>query len=237
MRLHILPVALLAALLASPVAAQSLDTAPPVPAAQMGGGTNIGFRAYGLYDYVTLSATDSFEAVFDEAKTSGLGFGIEGLRLWRGVFARFAFSRLTMDGGERVNIIESTGQVFKTGVGTEVEMTPIEFGLGWRQPLDGIDRYVAYGGFSGMRMKFTQTSEFAQTGDDLDETYNGYAIFAGFDAMVTHGVFVGAEFQYRSVPDAIGLDGDEPGVASVANYYDEHDLGGTVFRVLFGIRR
>lgn len=232
---------------AAPAAAQGPDRVPAAAAigpasgsvvpAQAAGGLNVGVRVYGLYETVSLSASESFDAVFGDSRASGPGFGVEVTRLWRGVFARLALSRQSKDGGIRVNIIEATGEVVPNGVATEVSMTPLEFGLGWRQPLDVADRYVGYAGFSALRMKFTQTSEFANTNDDVDENFNGYAIFAGIDAEVTRGIFVGAEFQLRRVPDAIGFDDDPTLPKPVAAFYDEHDLGGAVFRVLFGVRR
>lgn len=230
MRFRILLTALAVCAAAVPAAAQTFDAprfAAPA-AAQAGGGSTPGLRVYGLYDYVSLTARDSFDAIFDSSNISGLGVGVEGIDLWRGFFARFAYTRMTRTGGTRAFVIN--GQVIPTGVGLEVEMSPIEFGGGWRQSLDGIGRYVAYGGVSGLRMAYKETSEFAQSGDEVDETFNGLAVFAGLDAMVARSVFLGAEVQYRRVPDAIGFDG-------VSQAFGEDDLGGVVFRVLFGIRR
>lgn len=220
----ILPSLLLVGALAVPAAAQTTGLG------------SISYRAYGLYDTVSLSASDSFDAVYGETRIAGFGAGVEALDLWKGVFARFTVSRLNKDGGERVVVIEETGQTFPTGIPTEVSMTPLEFGLGWRHALGAADRYVGYGGASALRFGYRETSEFASDDENVEESFTGYAVFAGIEATVARSAFVGAEVQYRSVPDAIGL--DEPGaLSSVARFYGEHDLGGVAFRVLFGIRR
>jgi hypothetical protein len=199
-----------------------------VPAAAQSSDDGIGFRAYGLYDWVSLSASESFDATFGETRISGFGAGAEVLDVWKGLFGRVAFSRMTKEEGTRVFVVD--GLVIPTNVGLEVEMTPLEFGAGWRHALDPDDRYVVYGGMSGLRMTYKETSEFAESGDDVDESFNGYAVFAGLDVLAAPFVFGGVEVQYRSVPDAIGAGG-------VSAVFGEDDLGGVVFRVLFGIRR
>ena len=78
-------------------------------------------------------------------------------------------------------------------------------------------------------VNYHETSEFADPGDDSKETFTGYDFFGGIDAMLAKLVFVGGEAQYRLVPDALGESG-------ASKDFGETDLGGFVFRVLFGIR-
>lgn len=234
MRLRPLMFVLPAIFAAAPAAAQSFDraaapaTVAPAAATQAASPSAIGFRAYFLQDWVQMSASESFDAVFGDHALSGPGVGGEVLNLWRGVFARVAFASMKKDGGTRVVVVN--GQVIPTGIGFDVEMKPLEFGAGWRQALDPAGRFVAYGGASGLRIKYTETSEFASLDENVDETLNGYAVFAGIDVAVWRVLFAGAEFQYRAIPDAIGAGG-------VSAEFGETDLGGTAFRVLVGIRR
>jgi hypothetical protein len=61
-------------------------------------------------------------------------------------------------------------------------------------------------------------------------TKSGAFLFGGVEFGAWKWVTVGAEAQYRSVPDAIG----EAGVSAA---FDETDLGGFTFRIMFGVRR
>jgi opacity protein-like surface antigen len=224
MRLRILLSVMAVCLLASPAAAQS-------------GNGSVGLRAYFLYDSVWMSASDSFDAVLNTSSFKGPGVGIEATDLWKGVFVKFAFAKMGAEEGHRVVFIDS--QVISTGVARRVEMAPIEFGAGWRQSLDPTGRFVAYGGASGMWLKYKETSPMppASATENLDETFNGYAVFAGLDVSVWRNVFAGVEFQYRGIPDAIGQAPAAGAPETASHFYGETDLGGTAFRILFGIRR
>lgn len=224
MHLRILLSVMAVCLLASPAAAQS-------------GGGPIGLRAYFLYDSVRMSASESFDAVVNTSSFRGPGVGIEATDLWKGVFVKFAFTKLGEETGSRVVIIDS--QVIQTGVSRTVEMAPIELGAGWRQSLEPTGRFVAYGGASGIWLKYKERSPMppASASENVDETFNGYAVFAGLDVSVWRNVFAGVELQYRGIPDAIGQAPAAGLPETASHFFGETDLGGTAFRILFGIRR
>jgi opacity protein-like surface antigen len=131
--------------------------------------------------------------------------------------------------GSRVFII--SGEPVSTGVPVTVEMRPIELSAGWRVPLDRGRRFVAYGGGGLLYVGYRETSDFAEPGDDTDSSYSGTSVFGGVDVLVWRWLSAGVEFQYRSVPDALGREG------SVSAEFEETDLGGSAIRFLVGIRR
>jgi hypothetical protein len=187
----------------------------------------IGLRAYAFSDATTLDAKKTFNATLGTSTMTGLGAGVEVLRLWHKVFARGAFSTSSA-AGERVIVFENTA--IPLGIPMHVRLSPLEVGGGWREELGRRRTVAIYAGASFMRMRFEQTSDFAAADDDLDEAFSGFVTFGGVDYTIAKWIVVGVEGQSRFLPNAIGQDG-----ASKA--FGEKDLGGMTFRVMFGIRR
>jgi hypothetical protein len=187
----------------------------------------IGVRAYAFSDATTMRATKTFDATVGTTTMTGLGAGVEVLRLWHKVFARAAFSTSSAV-GERVIVFE--GKPIPLGIPMHVRLSPIELGGGWREDLGRRRTVGVYAGASIIRMRFEQTSDFAQADDDVDETSGGFAAFGGVDYTIAKWLVVGAEGQFRTVPNALGQDG-------VSKALGEKELGGMTFRVMFGIRR
>ena len=73
-------------------------------------------------------------------------------------------------------------------------------------------------------MKYTETSDFADESENVDERFSGYHLFGGAEYRIARWVGVAGEAAWTTVPDAIG----ESGVSAV---YNENDLGGATFRV------
>jgi hypothetical protein len=158
---------------------------------------------------------------------TGLGGGFEVLNLWSGMFARLNFS-VASAAGERVILFENGA--IPTGIPLHVKLNPLEAGAGWRSDLGRRRLVGVYGGASLLRMRYRQTSDFAQPDEDIDETFNGLSAFGGVDFTIARWVMIGAEGQYRLVPDGLGQDGS-------SKAFGESDLGGLTFRVMVGIRR
>jgi opacity protein-like surface antigen len=196
------------------------------PAAAQGG-SGPGLRAFVSFDRLSMTASQSFDAVIDAHTFTARGGGVEVTRLLGGAFARVAFARVKAD-GERAVVVG--GQAVRLGVPLRVEMTPIEVGGGWRQRLDRRGRLVGYGGAGALIVTYRETSSFAGPADNVDERFNGWAVFGGVDVDLWRGVMAGVEYQYRRVANALGEGG-------VSQSYGETDLGGSVVRVVFGYRR
>jgi opacity protein-like surface antigen len=186
-----------------------------------------GFAAYGLFDYEMMTASDTFDAVFNTSSLTGFGGGGEGVNLYGGLFARVTFAR-SSETGSRVAVVDN--EAVSLNIPLELTLTTTEIGGGWRWPLDRLRKYNAYGGGGVLLVNYHETSEFADPADDSKETFTGYDFFGGIDAMISKFVFVGAEAQYRIVPDALGESG-------ASRDFGETDLGGFAFRVLFGFKK
>jgi hypothetical protein len=181
---------------------------------------------YGAFDRVSVGSPETFDAVFGTHMVSAPGGGVEVTRLWKGLFARAGASRGTLD-GERVFVVN--GDVIPLGIDVSARMTTFEFGGGWRFVPRTTDRVVPYVGAAIVSLRYAETSEFAESGENTDETMTGVAVFGGADIRITSRVFAGAEAQWRSIDSA-------PADGSVADQFGEKNLGGTVLRVRVGIR-
>ncbi len=190
-------------------------------------GTKPSIGLFGLFDYSTISAKQSFGAVFGKHTTTGPGVGVEATNIFKGLFVRIAGSQAKLS-GERVVVFN--GDVFKLGIPLTAEMTAIEFGGGWRfQSKYGASRVVPYAGASAITLKYIETSSFAESAENADESYRGFGVFGGVDVRLVKRVFAGLEGQYRSIKFT-------PAANSAADSFNETNLGGAVLRVRFGIR-
>jgi opacity protein-like surface antigen len=78
---------------------------------------------------------------------------------------------------------------------------------------------VAYAGGGYTSLRFKETADFSEPGENTDERFNGFVILGGVEYAVHKWVFVSGEARYTGVPNAIGA----PGVAAEFN---ESNLGG-----------
>ena len=188
---------------------------------------DFGFRAFGHYEMVSMTASNTFDAVLGTSSLMGPGGGGEVTGIWKGLFVRGGFSQMK-DSGSRAFVFN--GDVIPLNIPLTVKIRTIELGGGWRFVLPKAPRFAVYGGGGGLFINYDESSAFAGTGENVSESFNGYMAFGGVEVALWKWIFVGAEGQYRAVPDAIGA-------AGISDVFNESDLGGTVVRVLFGVRK
>jgi hypothetical protein len=182
---------------------------------------------FGLFDSTTIASPKSFDAVFGTHTTNAPGIGVDAVNLWKGFFVRVDGAKATLS-GERVVIFN--GEVFKLGIPLTAELTPLEFGAGWRFSSRNLgSRITPYAGASAISLKYKETSSVGDSSDNVEETYSGFGVFGGVDVRITRQIFGGVEGQYRSIVIP-------PGPNSAAASFNEKDLGGGVLRVRLGIR-
>jgi hypothetical protein len=218
----LVPVAVTAQTRPQPPATQPVRRPTPPP-----NKPPIGVRAYGFYEFDSLSASQTFDAVTGGSTLNGFGGGVEFTNLWRNVFARATFAHASKD-GERVFV--NNGTVFPLGIPLTVGMTPIELAGGWRDKLDRRGLYNLYAGAGAVFLIYSETSTGGTSDDNTSKTFGGYSIFGGVDRGFHKNLFVGFEAQYRGVPNAIGT-------AGVSQIYNETNLGGFALRVMFGFKK
>jgi hypothetical protein len=83
------------------------------------------------------------------------------------------------------------------------------------------------GGFTSV--KYRETSEFAESDEDIDERFNGFHIVGGAEYRVMKWLAVGGEVLWSSV-DALGTGG-------VSEVFNENSLGGTTLRLKVTVGR
>lgn len=211
----------LAALVATPAVAQT-RTGSTRPAQD-----RPGIAAFGTFDWLSIASSKTFDAVFGTSRTQAIGAGADVVNVWKHVFLRVAASKATFD-GERVVIVNST--VYKLGTKLTLDMQPTEAGAGWRfVSRNSRARFVPYVGASALFLSYKETSDFADAGDNVSETFKGYGVFGGVDVKITDRLFAGAEAQYRAINTT-------PATNSAAASFSEKNFGGTVLRLKAGIR-
>ncbi len=219
---------------APPVADDVADAAqePDSGATRNGGrrtrGSAITARLSGLAGFQSFSATDSFKAVLDSSSGPVFGGGA-GLLFGRNLFLDVMVSRFSAD-GSRVFVTEG-GEVFDLGIDTTVTVLPVDVSIGWRfagRPRLGasgrpVFRPVPFAGGGFGFQRYRETAEFADAGDDVDETHGSYHALGGLEVPFNSHLGITTDVLYRWVPDAIG----QGGVSAV---YDDTDLGGLQVR-------
>lgn len=213
--------AALIATLAAPAAAQT-HVGSTKPAQD-----RTGLIAFGSLDQLNIASSQSFEAVFGTSKAHALGAGIDVINIWHHVFVRVAASQASLD-GERVAVVNST--VFKLGTKLTADMTPTELGVGWRFVSTNPDfRLTPYIGGGAVLLSYKETSTFADSGENVSETFKGIGAFGGVDFRFTRQALIGVEGQYRVINNT-------PAANSAAANFNETNLGGAVLRVRLGFR-
>lgn len=206
-------------LLAPGVPARGQDAQPPKPP------SSIGLHAYGVVDLDALAARESFEAVLGTSHLTAFGGGVDVVDIWKHLFVRVAGSRARKSG---TRVFVSNGQVSSLTIPLTVTMTPVEVGGGWRFVSPKGGRFTPYAGVSFLSMGYTETSKFADPGENTSERFTGQDVFGGLEVGIVKWLVAAGEVQYRRVPDALGAGG-------VSKDFGESDLGGVTARVTIGI--
>jgi hypothetical protein len=173
-------------------------------------------RGFGHYGGTLFTANDSFDAIFDTS--FGIIYGGGGQVVFgNGLFVQGSVERFSDTG---VRVIVSDAQVFRTEVDNAVTVTPILATIGYRDPRPGrLSGYV--GGGVGWHLLKEESPALAAA---YDEGHIGYHVLGGAEFRLAPWLWLAGEAQWAGVPDAIG----DPGLGAA---FDEHDLGGTTFRV------
>jgi hypothetical protein len=182
---------------------------------------------YALFDLDSMAAKNSFKAVLGSSQLFAPGGGGEILDVWKHVFVRVAASHASKSGTRSFVV---NGQAYSLGIPLTVAMTPIEIGGGWRFPISGTSRVVPYAGGEYVAVNYSETSQFAGTGDNVSKTGKGFSLLGGLEVRLYKGIIAGGEVQFRRIPNALGQ-------GSVSQDFGEKDLGGFTGRALIGFGR
>ena len=190
------------------------------------GAQGIDIKGYGLVGGMSFAASESFDAVLDTSSGVIFGGGAEVGLPWGGLYFGVGAWRYSND-GERVFV--SGSDVFPLGIPLSVDITPIEVTAGWRFKQIS-PRLVPYVGGGWSSYSYKETSDFAVTGDDVDERFNGFHILGGVEFKAARWLGIGGEIVFSRVPNALGVSG-------VSEAFDEDNLGGTSYRLKISVGR
>ena len=204
--------------------AQQRQPAPVRPAARQ----PIAIRGFGDIGGQRFAAADTFKATLGSSTGLFFGGGVEVV-LPQKLFFNVRLSHFQRS-GERVFVDDN--EVFPLGIDMKVGMTPIEFSAGYRFRPRGRTRSVIpyLGGGIGWH-RYTETSDFADSAENVKETLTGYHVLGGVEYRLGRTFAMAGEGQWTTIPDALS------GVSSAADAFGESNLGGIGFRVRFVVGR
>lgn len=186
-------------------------------------------RGFGDIGLTRFAAADAFKATLGSSTGAFFGGGVEVVLPQR-FFFNVRLSRFEKT-GERVFVDE--GEVFPLGIEMTVGITPVEVTGGYRfQPRGRTGNVIPFVGGGVGWHRYSEKSDFAQTGDDVDERFTGYHVLGGVEFRMSRWFGVTGEAQWTTVSDALGGE-----VSSAAEAFGESNLGGLGFRVRFVIGR
>jgi hypothetical protein len=226
-RVLTLPTIVATGLLAYSSIAVAQTTAPqkPIAAPPSTGGATIGIQGIAVVGVNWPAASKTLEATGLPTKPVELGGAVQVTNIWRNLFAQVGASR-TSDTGERA-FLDDQGNVFPLGIALSVKTTYVDVSAGWKLASAEQRNVLTYVGGGVGRVKYVETSPFAQPGDDLETSTTSYHILVGAEVKVLKWLSVSGDMRYRWVPDLLG-----DGGASAA--FGEKDFGG--FHAGVGLR-
>jgi len=225
-------IACAAAIAPTAAAAQQRPTPPPAPragAARPAARPTTTIRGFGDFGAQRFTAGDTFDATLGSPTGVFFGGGVEVVLPQRW-FINVRLSHFQKS-GERVFV--DNGEVFPLGIDMKVAITPVEVSVGYRfQPRGQKRNLIPYlGGGLGWH-PYTETSDFADTGEDVSDTFQGYHVLGGAEYRLGRLVGIAGEAQWTTIPNAF-----ESVASSAADAFGESNLGGLAFRVRFVVGR
>ncbi|MBI2833480.1 MAG: hypothetical protein HYX76_03530 [Acidobacteria bacterium] len=173
----------------------------------------VGIRGFAAADYhVFTGAEDSFKAVLGSSSAPVFGGG--GGVTWKWLFVQVEGSRFR-DTGQRV--FRSNNEIFRLGIPVTVTMTAWEFEAGVR-----VDRgwpVVPYVGGGVGSLRYKETSQFAESGENVNRSKPEYIVLGGVEVPVWRWIRIAGQVKYIRATGIIGKDG-------ISQQFGEKDLGG-----------
>lgn len=209
----------IAAVAQAPAARQPARTTRRAPAYPRG----LQVRGFGVVAQNWLAAGSTFQAVLGSSQATEFG---GGLSVTEGSFFLDVSARRFAGDGERVFV--QNGQVYPLGIDTSVTMTPLDVTLGYR--FRPIARLRPYLGAGYTRLRYEESADFAASGDDVSESFNGFHVLGGGEWRLARLFGLAAEVAWTRIGNAIGE-------AGASKAFGEDDLGGTSVRLKLVIGR
>ena len=216
---RVLVSAAMVAALASPGAAQARR--PPVrrPVPPPAKDTFL-FRGFADIGGVAFTASQSFESILGSKSGVVFGGGAEFVLPQR-IFVSARASRFQKSGSR---VFVANGEHFDLGIPTDVSITPFEISAGYRFA-SARSAVIPYAGGGIGWHRYKESSTFATSTENVDETFRGYQLLGGAEFRAGRWIGIAGEIEYASVPNALGQNS-----TGVSTSFNETNLGGTTFR-------
>jgi outer membrane protein W len=177
----------------------------------------LSIRPFVMATEQSFAAKETFNAAFGTATAPFIGGGVQVVMFDR-LVVEVGASRFKRT-GERAFF--SGGKSFQLGIPLTATITPVEVTGGYRFGMwEHARPYVAagYGSYS-----YTETSDFAEPGDNVDIRRPGFVVNGGFEFRLHRWVGLSIDAQYSRVRGILGAGG-------VSQQVGEDDLGGIAAR-------
>ncbi len=180
----------------------------------------LSIRPFAMATGQSFAATQTFNATFGKTFFPFFGGGVQVV-VHDTFFVEISASRFRQT-GQRAYL--NLGKVFQLGIPLTATVTPVEVTGGYRfrfKKFPAVRPYVAAGfGSYG----YTETSSFAEPGDDVSTRHAGFVVNGGAEFRVHRWVGIAGDVQYSHVSGILGT-------AGVSQQAGESDLGGIAARV------
>jgi opacity protein-like surface antigen len=195
--------------------AQPPSTEPRTPPKTAG----IGVQGLAIVGMNWPVATKSLEATNLDTHPVEIGGAFQVTNIWQDLFAQVTATRISSD-GERA-FVDDDGTTFPLGIPLSMKATYVDFSVGWKvaRGKPGRQTFWPYAGGGLGLVNFSESSPFAQPGDDFDSSKISYHLLAGVEVRLLQWLSVSGDFRYRWVPNLLGDGG-------VSAAFGEDDFGG-----------
>lgn len=215
----------LAAVYPALAAAQQRPSAPAQPAPR----SQLSVRGFGDIGLTRFAAADTFKATLGSSTGAFFGGGVEVV-LPQQFFVNVRLARFQKT-GERVFVEDD--EVFPLGIEMKIGITPVEVSGGYRfRPRGGNRNVIPFVGGGVGWHRYSEKSDFAQVGEDVNETFTGYHALGGVEFRMSRWLGIAGEAQWTTISDALGSE-----ISGASEAYGESNLGGLGFRVRFVVGR
>jgi hypothetical protein len=222
--------AALALWVSAPLAAQASQDPPVADHAP-----SIVLRPFFMMTGERFAAKQSFDAEFGQSFEPFFGGGLElvfqrtspssSRSRMSGFYVDVAASRFKKT-GQRAFLFD--GQRFTQGIPLTATVTPLEVTGGYR--FRASRRVFPYVGVGVGSYGYTETSELADPGENIDTRHSGYLAVGGAEVRVHRWVGIAGDVQYTRVPGILGTGG-------ISQQAGENDLGGITARLRVTVGR
>ena len=215
-----------AVLIVAPRTSHAQETRGAQPVARPQSSSGLGVDLFGSVGMSWPDAKDSFEAVSLPARPIDFGGGARVTGLWQGMFLQASASHWS-ETGDRV-FIDADGTRFPLGIPLGVSATFVDGTIGSKRPFgNSRNPSIVYLGAGAGIVRYSETSPFAEPGEDVEVSKPSYHVAAGFEIPIVGPVAAIVDTKYRFIPDLLG----DGGASAVLL---EDSFGG--FHAAFGLR-